>query len=58
MDGAGDPRLLLEVFPMVRAEKIANRLTLIKKMSENEQTTSPGLREMRAVAVKSMHTTD
>ena len=58
MDGAGDPLLLLEVFPMVRAEKIANRLTLIKKMSENEQTMSPGLRKMRAVAVKSMHTTD
>ena len=58
MDGAGDPRLLLEVFPMVRAEKIANRLTLIKKMSEDKQTMSPGLREMRAVAAKSMHTTD
>ena len=58
MDGAGDPRLLLEVFPLVRAEKIANRLTLIKKMSGNEQTMSPGLRNMRAVAAKSMHTTD
>ena len=58
MDGAGDPRLLLEVFPMVSAEKIANRLMLIKKMSENERTMSPGLRGMRAVAAKSMHTTD
>ena len=55
MDGAGDPRLLLEVFPMVRAEKIANRLTLIKKMSENEQTMSPGLRDACSSGEKYAH---